>query len=947
MSIVQTKHTSEVKVDVDIKKVDYTIEQGYVDNELQDEINEHAPEPKKIIEEIEKWDAGVRPVMHILGRSAGGTRVHLRVHGTNPYFYVPADEYEQDIDDDDKVIKTEKGHRNQHGEHMVKIYTRLPGDVPKLRDRYNHYEADILFPNRFLIDSGIEGSIKIPRSWATPEPTDILVEDLEDGNYDESSRICFADIEVDDEEGFPDQEVASREIISITAYDSYLEDYQIFLYHPEAPDVGHEKAKVRTFLDEKRMLKEFSRYIKSREFDVITGWNFDDFDSRYIVNRFEYLKKMEDKDNVSKNDISPLGSAYDDGWFGAKVKGLAVFDLLKAYKNLQFTDLDSYSLEDVAQEELGTGKIQRTRSLHHVWKNKPQTLVDYNVKDVELTVKLDEEQDIIKFYEEIANYVGGRLAEVIDPSKAVDIKLLRAVHDEYVVPSSKNVQGGGFEGAEVFDPITGVRENVIVLDLASLYPMSMKTLNAGPTTKDSGGDVRAPNGVTFTTDKEAVVVEIIDEMLEERERYKRLRDKHPTDSKQYEIYDRKQTAIKVVMNTLYGVLGWSRFRLYDKDVGSAVTATGRAVIKFTEEIVNEMGYEVIYGDTDSVMLELGTDYDKEEIIEIGHELEERINEAYDEFAKQELNADEHFFEIEFEKLYRRYFQAGKKKRYAGHIIWKEGKEVDDVDIVGFEFKRSDYSKIAKEIQQEVLDTIVRGGGLEEISEYVRGKIEELKSGDINQDEFGIPSSIGKAFDDYENKTPAVRGSEYANEWLDGEIRTGDKPKKAYVERLKEDAELPDEAPPLPSTNEGDKFICWMNYNTVEGLFEWNWEKYIDNQIKAPLKRILLGTEWTWAEVITGNRQPKLGEFEFKDRADDSETQPIAFKEEEDELPNEFDVGPEDPWEEQERAARQQLAETQNMLDGFSGDTEDEDGEVIKAEFTKIEDGQPELDQFLN
>jgi DNA polymerase I len=123
------------------------------------------------------------------------------------------------------------------------------------------------------------------------------------------------------------------------------------------------------------------------------------------------------------------------------------------------------------------------------------------------------------------------------------------------------------------------------------------------------------------------------------------------------------------MNSLYGVLGWDRFRLYDKEMGAAVTATGREVIQFTEKVASEMNYQIVYGDTDSVMLEMGGEITPEEAVEQSFEVEEQINESYDEFARKELNAETHRFEIEFEKLYGRFFQAGKKKRYAGLKVW--------------------------------------------------------------------------------------------------------------------------------------------------------------------------------------------------------------------------------------------------------------------------------------
>jgi len=158
--------------------------------------------------------------------------------------------------------------------------------------------------------------------------------------------------------------------------------------------------------------------------------------------------------------------------------------------------------------------------------------------------------------------------------------------------------------------------------------MSMKTINAGPRTKDPNGEITAPNGISFSDENKSIVVDIIDNLLDEREDLKEKRDSFGEGTVQYKTYDRQQRAVKVTMNTLYGVLGWSKFRLYDKDVGAAVTATGRECIEYTEKVVNDLGYDVIYGDTDSVMIELGPDATKEDALEIGHKLEEEINDKY-------------------------------------------------------------------------------------------------------------------------------------------------------------------------------------------------------------------------------------------------------------------------------------------------------------------------------
>ena len=984
---VTTKGTEAVSVD--IKKVDYTIQDWEDTKEQKEEIQENARKPDEIIESIEDHGSGLRPVIHILGRTSSGTRVHLRVHGVRPYFYAPHNEFDESITDDGKVTGFEKGHTNIQGDHVVKIFTRIPGDVPKLRDRFDHHEADILFPNRFLIDSGIEDAIEIPTEHAGPEPTDICLDEITPVESNTDTRICFCDIEVDESDGFPNEEKAESEVTCITTYDNYLEEYTTFLYHPELPDVTHDEATVKIYTDESRMLRAFSDYIVTRDFDAITGWNFTDFDARYIVNRLDRLNDQDTPVDVGKDDISNLDSAYDDGWFGAKIKGMAVVDLLRAYKNLQFSELDSYSLEDVAQEELGTGKIKDNRDLHVLWEEDPQKLVDYNYKDVMLTVELEKKQDIIKFYEEIANYVGGRLAEVVDASKAVDIVVLRAVNGRWAVPSAGNVETEEFEGAKVFDPITGVKDNVVVLDLKSLYPMSMKTINAGPETKDPNGELVAPNGVRFSNDEDAVVVEIIDDMLEERQKYKDLRDQYDPDSEQYKIYDRKQSAVKVVMNTLYGVLGWDRFRLQDREMGAAVTAVGREVIKFTEEVVEDMGYESVYGDTDSVMIHIdefdegilmdedarkrvldehGVDtfdelrekfedtagemtddeFDKLKFtLIIGFEMEKRINDRYDTFAKEELNADEHFFKIEFEKLYRKFFQAGKKKRYAGHITWKEGKASDSLDIVGFEYKRSDYSEAAKGLMERAFEHILLGGTLEDLSEDVNTVIDKLKNLEYDPDEFGIPASVTKNFDEYDSPTVAVKGSMYANEQFDAGIQPGDKPKMNYVKRIlpNDDGEI---EYPMPDPDKSKtQPCCWMNFSDIPDVVQWDWDKYIEAQIEGPLKRILVGTDWTWQEVISGQRQPKLGEYEFEDEADDDGAGVITVgeptdDEEEDDPEPQYD----DEWERERAEAKEKLSKAQEALDGWDSDDDSEDDDPVKINAVTLDDGPSTLDDFM-
>ena len=254
--------------------------------------------------------------------------------------------------------------------------------------------------------------------------------------------------------------------------------------------------------------------------------------------------------------------------------------------------------------------------------------------------------------------------KTLNSSSVIDVYILRKAHGKYILPSKGFANAEEFEGATVFEPSKGVRENVVVLDLKSLYPMAMMTINASPETKDPDGELMAPNGIRFRKQPDGLTRSILSELLKERDARKNLRNTFPYGSPQYVLYDMQQNVLKVIMNTYYGVSGYTRFRLFDREIGAAVTSVGRAIIEHTRRIIEQQGYKVIYGDTDSCMVQIPP-LDREKTIETARMLEKKLNASYQDFARRELNADTHYFSIKFEKIYARFFQAGKKKRYAG------------------------------------------------------------------------------------------------------------------------------------------------------------------------------------------------------------------------------------------------------------------------------------------
>ena len=836
------------------------------------------------------------PVVQVFGRRVGedGDPVleHVEVYDFEPYFYAPIDDVDaetiaaydglvdyRETDDEGEPFESIRGER------LAKVVGRTPRDVGQVRDDFDHYEADILFPNRLLIDKDIKSGVRVPERRTEEGTIRVPHQEVEAVEESVEPRVNFFDIEVDDRRGFPED--GEEPIVCLTSHDSYDDQYINWLYQsPDGVDgpgalAAYDpieddfEADVRVFDEEEAMLEAFVDYLRETDPDYLTGWNFADFDAPYLLDRMEELQDPSHDYDLDIDRLSRVDEVWRSDWNGPDVKGRVVFDLLRAYRATQFTELESYRLDAVGEVELGVGKERYPGDIGDLWEDDPERLLEYNLRDVELCVELDRKQNIVAFFEEVASFVGCKLEDAPTAGDAVDMYVLHKAHGEFALPSKGTVESGEeFEGGAVFEPITGVRENVSVLDLKSLYPMCMWTTNASPETKvdpeEYDGDTyRTPTGQHFRAEPDGMMREMIDELLSEREEKKKLRNSHDPGSEAYERYDRQQASVKVVMNSLYGVSGWDRFRLYDKESAAAVTATGREVINFTQETVNEFGYKVIYGDTDSVMLEIGSGSDKENAIENSFALEERIDDSYDDFASERLTADSHRFQIEFEKLYRRFFQAGKKKRYAGHTVWKEGKDVDDIDITGFEYQRSDIAPITKEVQREVIEMIVHGEDIEDVEDHVHEVIADFEDGNVSLDDVGIPGGIGKNLDNYDTDTAQVRGAKYTNLLLDTNFGNGSKPKRVYLEkvhpsffrRVEEEKGLdPAEHPLYGEFKRDPDVVCFEYEDQVPEAFAVDWDKMLEKTLRGPIARILEALDVSWEEVRSGQEQTGLGSF---------------------------------------------------------------------------------------
>jgi DNA polymerase, archaea type len=795
---------------------------------------EHFSGIRIAINQVEYSNTPDGPIVHVFGRDERGRATRLDITGFKPYFYVPADQAEGAAIPEQVTLETGTSYGSIRGEPLRRLYTRRPGDVRDVRERYRHFEADIPFATRFMIDTGLTGGVAAQNTTAD-------YHDIAPAEIDAPARSCIIDIECEDEHGFPDPQ--RDKIICITCFDSFDNDYTTFLLFESVgsstPDAIAKKEAggglangcfrkgthtICTYADEPSMLRAFATYITARDPDVLSGWNFVEFDMPYITNRMEKL-------GLRSDSLARIPGMTERN----ALRGRALFDLLTAYKKMHATLKESYRLDAVAMDEVGEQKVRYTGTISELWKKQPALLVEYNFKDVELCVAIDKKDNIIGFYREIARYVGCPLDKTLNSSSVIDVYVLRKAYGRYVLPSKGFANAEEFEGATVFEPSKGVRENVVVLDLKSLYPMAMMTINASPETKDPAGELRAPNGIRFRKQPDGLTRSIISELLKERDEKKALRNTFAFGSPQYVMYDMQQNVLKVIMNTYYGVSGYTRFRLFDREIGAAVTSVGRAIIEHTRREIEKMGYKVIYGDTDSCMVQLDKNLDREKTIGIARSIEKQLNASYQTFAENELGADTHFFSIKFEKIYARFFQAGKKKRYAGSLVWKEEKDVHETDIVGFEIRRSDTPQITKVVQQRVMEMILGGEGYDGIKAFLSGVIKKYRAGNYTLDEIGIPGGIGKSLDDYNTDDAQVRGAKYANQYLHTEFGKGSKPKRIYIKTV---------TAKYPKTD----VLCFEYADQVPPEFVVDWELMLEKTIKQPISRIIEALGWEWNDV---------------------------------------------------------------------------------------------------
>jgi len=622
------------------------------------------------------------------------------------------------------------------------------------------------------------------------ETTRILVDMYHESDIISKGIVTMAfDIEVEMITGTPDATEGNNEITSIAYHDSATNHYTMLVLDKQ------KKLKNRTTdnktivscSDEKTLLLKFLAGIEEIQPHIMTGWNCDAFDIPYLHNR---IKRVLGKKQAHR--MSPINemyfSPYRNRW---SIAGISVLDYMTVYKKFSYKELPSYALNAVCMTELGRGKVEYEGNLDDLMENDIETFIEYNITDVELVLELDKKLQYIDLVRGICHVGHVPYEDFIYSSKYLEGALLSYLKNvgNVVAPNKpadrqermaelRESGEQGFIGAFVKDPIPGRYEWMYDLDLTSLYPSIIMTLNISPETKIAkidnwsaedfirgntdeysvAGEIVskeklksfldkykytvASNGVMYSSDKVGLIPAILSDWFDKRVEYKdeMKRWGKEGDTEKYEFYKKRQLVQKILLNSLYGVLGLPAFRFYDIDNAEAVTLSGQTVIKKTEAAIN-MKYNkelmtdgidyVQYVDTDSVFVSClplvknrFPDIDTNDIelmtpkiYEIATEVQDYVNEFYNVFAKKVFNTDKHRLEIKQEMIGRTGFWQ-KKKRYALWIISDNGVPMDKLEVKGLDIVRSSFPKSFQKFMKAVLIDILKGRDKEELDEDI-------------------------------------------------------------------------------------------------------------------------------------------------------------------------------------------------------------------------------------
>ena len=509
-----------------------------------------------------------------------------------------------------------------------------------------------------------------------------------------------------------------------------------------------------------QLLEKLNAWFAEHDPDVLIGWNVVQFDLRVLQKHAERYG-IPLRLGRGNTDLEWREHGFKNGVFFAQATGRLIIDGIDALKSA-FWSFPSFSLEAVSQELLGEGKAidnpwDRMDEIERRFAENKPALATYNLKDCELVTRIFHKTAIMPFLLERAT-VNGLPADRHGGSVAAfsHLYIPRMHRAGYVAPNLGDVPPQASPGGYVMDSRPGLYDSVLVLDYKSLYPAIIRTFLIDPVGLVEGMAQPDPQLSTpgfleawFSRDKHCLP-DIIGQIWQARDEAKRLNNKPLSQ------------ALKIIMNSFYGVLGTSACRFFDPRLASSITMRGHEIMLQTKALIEAQGFDVIYGDTDSTFVWLKGAHSEDEAAKTGQALVAHVNDWWQTHLQQSGLTSA--LELEFETHFCRFLMptirgadTGSKKRYAGLI--QEG-DSQRMVFKGLETVRTDWTPLAQQFQQSLYLRIFRG---EPYQDYVRETIAQLMAGELD-DRLVYRKRLRRPLAEYQrNVPPHVRAARLADE----------------------------------------------------------------------------------------------------------------------------------------------------------------------------------------
>ncbi|MDA0336535.1 MAG: DNA polymerase II [bacterium] len=723
-----------------------------------------------------------------VGRLASGQTFAFADSRQRPAFYLRASELDRARPfcvGADAELDENTGLTTMDGEAVVRVGLRKVHQLRRLADGLHEnqlrtYEADFAFARQYLVDRGIRGGVCITGSWRAGHGVDrVYVEpQLAPDDFEPALSVLALDIETP-----PDASAVLACSLVLWGGTEGKTVEEIHLIGPPAEDGRG----VYCHATERDLLLRLAERIRQLDPDVLTGWNVVDFDLTVLQKRFAAHKLPFN-----------LGRSSDDSWYqesevwGASrvvVYGRQVLDAMHLARTT-LTRFDDNRLGTVAQALLGRGKSLAANDdddgsmadvILDAYHNDRAAFAEYCLEDSRLVRDILVQEDLIQLSLRRAALTGLPLERAWGSVAAFDFLYILGLRQRRMVAPTNDIDRvhlGGSPGGLVMPTRAGLYPHVFVFDFKSLYPSIIRTFNIDPLTHllahrlardstaaetamaaESGADyvtepgitgafIRAPNGALFVRDA-GILPEILAGFFDRRAEARAAHD------------DLAAYTYKIVMNSFYGVLATGSCRFAEGALAGAITGFGHYLLRWTKALLQDSDRgTVLYGDTDSLFVDahLPADLAPADAHSAGQALCTWLNEQLATHVRELFDLPSHL-DLEFEKYYARFFlpptrgdrDKARAKGYAGLKVAADG--TDEVEIIGMEAVRRDWTDLAHEIQRDLLDMVFRGQSAEALEQRVLAWVDAMRRGE-RDDDLVYRKALRKSVEGYTKSVPA-------------------------------------------------------------------------------------------------------------------------------------------------------------------------------------------------